>query len=135
MQNIKDLQFQSELQRASLDYIETILRIADKYEADRDETVQRELRALVTSVKGLPLAEYETTPKSKLRSDTPQYIPYDREERLVFLKKAYERVMYVVFNCSANYLMTVPKKGHEEEFKDANKRADMLSEWIKELEG
>lgn len=56
-------------------------------------------------------------------------------ERLDFLRKAYDREMDIVFNNSANYLMTVPKKGHEEEFKEAKKRADMLSAWIKELEG
>ncbi len=59
MQNIKDLQFQSELQRATLDYIEALLRIADKYEANRDETVQREVSALVVSIKDGSFATYD----------------------------------------------------------------------------
>lgn len=56
------------------------------------------------------------------------------DPRVEFLKQAYDRVMNIVFNNSANYLMTIPKKGHEEEFREAHKTAHMLEEWIKELE-
>ena len=59
MQSIKDLQFQSELNRASLNYIETLLKIADKYEADRDEVVKRELKAIAISVESGSFREYE----------------------------------------------------------------------------
>ena len=54
--------------------------------------------------------------------------------RLEFLKQAFDREMNIVFNNSASYLMTVPKKGHEDEFREAKKGADMLDTWIKELE-
>jgi len=39
-----------------------------------------------------------------------------------------------VFAYSANWLMTVPKKGYENEWEKARIKADILEEMIKELE-
>ena len=134
MQNIKDLQFQSELQRATLDYIKTLLRIADKYGADRDKAVFQEIFHLNESIKESTFDTFDLEPERKVSAETVAVLPYDREERLVFLKKTYERVMDVVFNCSANYTMTIPKKGCEEDFKAAKKQQALLENWISEME-
>lgn len=42
------------------------------------------------------------------------------------LKNYYDREMNNVFCYSANYLMNSPKKGFEQEWKDARERADIL---------
>lgn len=53
----------------------------------------------------------------------------DREREL--LNELYERSMDKVFSLSANYLMTIPKKGCEKEFALEREIADMLSDLIK----
>ena len=55
-------------------------------------------------------------------------------ERIDLLKKYYDMEMNNVFSYSANWLMTIPKKGLEKEFEEANMRADILKEMIEELE-
>ncbi len=134
MQNIKDLQFQSELQRATLDYIKTLLRIADKYGADRDKSVFQEIFHLNESIEESTFDTFDLEPETEVSAETVEVLPYDREERLVFLKKTYERVMDIVFNNSANYTMTIPKKGYEEDFKAAKKQQALLENWISEME-
>lgn len=44
------------------------------------------------------------------------------------LKKLYDREMDNVFAYSANYLMTVPKKGYEREFEEAKEIVAVLEE-------
>ena len=44
------------------------------------------------------------------------------------LKKLYDQAMDSVFAYSANYLMTVPKKGYEREFEEAREIAAVLEE-------
>lgn len=136
MQNIKDLQFQSELQRATLNYIKTLLRIADKYGEIRDKAVFQEIFHLNKSVKESTFDTFDLEPEPEASADSPSAnaVPYNREEKLAFLKGALERVMDVVFNCSANYTMTIPKKGCEEEFKAAKKQQALLECWIAEME-
>ena len=53
----------------------------------------------------------------------------EREREL--LNELFDRSMDKVFNLSANYLMTVPKKGCEKEFAHEKEIADMLSDLIK----
>ncbi len=53
----------------------------------------------------------------------------DREREL--LNELYERSMDKVFSLSANYLMTIPKKGCEKEFALEREIADMLSDLLK----
>lgn len=48
-----------------------------------------------------------------------------REE---ILQKLYDQAMNNVFAYSANYLMTVPKKGYEREFEEAREIAAVLEE-------
>lgn len=53
-------------------------------------------------------------------------------ERKQVLEELYEDKMQEVFLHSANYLMTIPKKGHESEFYRAKETADILKEMIEE---
>lgn len=53
----------------------------------------------------------------------------EREREL--LNELFDRSMDKVFNLSANYLMTVPKKGCEKEFAHEKEIADMLKDLIK----
>ena len=55
-------------------------------------------------------------------------------ERIDLIKRYYDMEMNNVFSYSANWLMTIPKKGFEREFEEANMRADILKEMIEELE-
>lgn len=48
------------------------------------------------------------------------------------LKKLYDRSAQRVFEMSANYAMTTPKKGYEEEFKEEKEIAEWLYDEIKE---
>ena len=54
--------------------------------------------------------------------------------RAELLKEYYNNEMNNVFAYSANWLMTVPKKGYENEWEKARIKADILEEMIKELE-
>jgi len=54
--------------------------------------------------------------------------------RVELLKEYYNNEMNNVFAYSANWLMTVPKKGYENEWEKARIKADILEEMIKELE-
>jgi len=54
--------------------------------------------------------------------------------RIELLKEYYNNEMNNVFAYSANWLMTVPKKGYENEWEKARIKADILEEMIKELE-
>jgi len=54
--------------------------------------------------------------------------------RAELLKEYYNNEMNNVFAYSANWLMTVPKKGYENEWEKARIKADILDEMIKELE-
>ena len=54
----------------------------------------------------------------------------DREQAL---RELYEEKMQEVFECSANYLMTTPRKGYEDEFYRAKKIAEILKEMIDEM--
>lgn len=65
MQDIKELQFKSELNRASLNFIESLLKIADVYEKDRDEVIKREVEALLVSISNCSFADYETEGSDK----------------------------------------------------------------------
>ncbi len=47
------------------------------------------------------------------------------------LGELYDRSMNRIFEMSANYLMTVAKKGYEEEFTKEKEIADMLDRLIK----
>lgn len=53
-----------------------------------------------------------------------------REKEL--LQELYDRSMNRIFTMSANYLMTIPKKGMEEEFAHEKEIAQMLDNLIKE---
>lgn len=53
-------------------------------------------------------------------------------KRIDLLKEYYDREMNNVFSYSANWLMTIPKKGYEREFEEACIRADILKEMIEE---
>ena len=53
----------------------------------------------------------------------------EREREL--LNELFDRSMDKVFNLSANYLMTIPKKGCEKEFAHEKEIADMLKDLIK----
>lgn len=55
-------------------------------------------------------------------------------ERIDLIKRYYDMEMNNVFSYSANWLMTIPKKGFEKEFEEANMRADILKEMISEME-
>lgn len=70
MDSLEKLKFQSELQRASLDYIEALLKISDKYHVNRDKTVVSEIRALLVSVSGASFEEYEVSEDGDVPCDT-----------------------------------------------------------------
>lgn len=53
-------------------------------------------------------------------------------KRIDLLKEYYDKEMNNVFSYSANWLMTIPKKGYEREFEEACIRADILKEMIEE---
>lgn len=53
----------------------------------------------------------------------------EREKEI--LRELYERSMNKIFEMSANYLMTVPRKGCEEEFAKEKEIVDMLDRLIK----
>ena len=50
------------------------------------------------------------------------------------LNKYYDEEMNAVFCYSANYLMNAPKKGYENEWREANKRAEQLDTLIKSFD-
>ncbi|MPM53536.1 hypothetical protein SDC9_100304 [bioreactor metagenome] len=50
----------------------------------------------------------------------------DRE----ILQEIYDETMDKVFSCSANYLMTIPKKGLEKEFEHYSERAFYIKRLI-----
>lgn len=47
------------------------------------------------------------------------------------LQELYEETMDKVFACSANYLMTIPKKGLEAEHEKYRERAEVLDRLIR----
>ena len=49
------------------------------------------------------------------------------------LKEYYDREMNVVFSLSNDYLMNTPRKGCEEEWKNAQERAALIEEMRKEI--
>ena len=55
-----------------------------------------------------------------------------KELKKELLKELYERSMNRVFEMSAEYTMTVPKKGCEEEFNREKEIAEMLNRLIEE---
>ena len=81
MQSIKDLQFQSELNRASLNYIETLLKIADKYEANRDEIIKHEVETLRKSILGGSFAEYETGSIAEPSAGSVKHTETEKEDK------------------------------------------------------
>lgn len=55
------------------------------------------------------------------------------ESKRELLVELFERSMDKVFNLSANYLMTIPKKGREKEFAHEKEIADMLADMLSDL--
>lgn len=53
---------------------------------------------------------------------------------LEVLKELYDEEMNRVFECSANYLMTIPRKGLEKEHEHHIQRANVLKELIERSE-
>lgn len=54
--------------------------------------------------------------------------------RKELLEKYYEQEMNNVFCYSATYLMNSPKKGYEQEWREARESADILMELIEECD-
>ena len=52
--------------------------------------------------------------------------------KLDLLNEYFDREMNTVFCYSANYLMTIPKKGYEQEWNQAKEKAEILEGMIKE---
>ncbi len=50
------------------------------------------------------------------------------------LNKYYDEEMNAAFCYSANYLMNMPKKGYEKEWREANERAEQLDTLIKSFD-
>ena len=46
------------------------------------------------------------------------------------LKEYYDMEMNHVFCCSANYLMTIPKKGQEAQWRQAKERVELLESML-----
>lgn len=76
---MKSMQFHAALNRASLDYISALLRIADQFHADRDEVIKREIKTLCISVLNSSLGGYQAKPAAT--SDCFR-------ERLAFLNRS-----------------------------------------------
>ena len=57
-----------------------------------------------------------------------------RMNKLELLKEYYDMEANNVFAYSANYLMTIPRKGYEKEWQLANDKLTILTEIIKEYE-
>lgn len=52
--------------------------------------------------------------------------------KIELLTGYYEKEMNNVFSYSANWLMTIPKKGYEKEWAEAKERSELLDQMIQE---
>ena len=55
--------------------------------------------------------------------------------REMILRNRLEMVSHNLYCYSANYLMTTPKGGYEEQHKEAAIEVEILTTWLKELQG
>ena len=66
---LNGLKLSAELNQASIDYLEKLMRIADAYGKDRDEIVKREIKALFISASGSEFNGYELKNAPKLEEN------------------------------------------------------------------
>ena len=55
--------------------------------------------------------------------------------RLDILKREYQMACHNLYCYSANFLMTKPRDGMEKEWAEFNEEVEILTVWMKELEG
>lgn len=65
---LNSLKLSAELNKESMRYIESLIRIADEFGADRDEIIKREIKALFISTSG-SFKDYKVTNKQKTEED------------------------------------------------------------------
>lgn len=52
--------------------------------------------------------------------------------KIELLTEYYEKEMNNVFSYSANWLMTIPRKGYEKEWTEAKERSELLDQMLQE---